>query len=89
MDTRPGFDDTGVLVALLVISTFIAVLVDGSGRILRAAMLAVLVGIWVPLLEVAPPGSTGSLLALVFAAIGAGAGVVSIRAARGSRGGDA
>ena len=52
----------------------LAVLVDGSARPLRVAMLAVLVGIWIPIIEIAPPGTYGPFVALVFAAAGAVAG---------------
>jgi hypothetical protein len=69
----------------LAVAGFGAVLLDGSGRGLRAVMLAVLVGIWIPVLELSP-ASTGPLLALGFAAAGAAAGFVALRATGGGVG---
>jgi hypothetical protein len=80
IDSRPGFDDTGVTAVGLAIAGGIAVLIDGSGRLFRAALLAGLVGIWIPLLEIAPPGNTGPLLALVFSGAGAAVGALIVRA---------
>ena len=80
LDSQPGFDDTGVTAVGLAIAAFVAVMIDGSGRPLRVAMLAVMVGIWIPIIEIAPPGTFAPLLALVFAAAGAALGLVAIRA---------
>jgi len=80
LDSQPGFDDTGVTAVGLAIAAFAAVMIDGSGRPLRVAMLAVMVGIWIPLAEIALPGAFAPLLALVFAAAGAALGLVAIRA---------
>ena len=82
VDSRPAFDDTGVMAVALALAAFVVVLLDGSARALRAAMLAVLVGIWIPVLELSPV-SSGPLLALGFAAAGAGTGLVALRASRG------
>jgi hypothetical protein len=71
LDSLPGFDDTGVTAAGLAIAALAAVLIEGSGRVLRVAALAVLVGIWIPIFEIAAPGSYGPLLAFVFSAVGA------------------
>jgi hypothetical protein len=87
LDTRPGYDDTGVTAVGLAVAAGIAVLVEGSGRILWATALAVAVGIWIPLLEIAPPGSVGSLLALVFTAGGAALGWAILRGVAGSTSG--
>ena len=84
LDTTPNFDDTGVVAIGLAIAAFVVVLVEGSGRVLRVAMLAVLVGIWIPVLEIAPPGTYGPLLALAFAAAGAVAAMLVLRLARPS-----
>jgi hypothetical protein len=79
MDSRPGYDDTGVTAGALAIAALIAVLLEGSGRALRAAAIAVLVGIWIPVFEIAAPGTYGSLLALVFSTVGAFMGWVVVR----------
>ena len=67
LDSSPGYDATGITAIGLAIAAFVVVLIDGSGRALRVAMLAVLVGIWIPVLEIAPPGTYAPLLALGFA----------------------
>ena len=85
IESRPGFDDTGVMAVALAFTAFVVVLVDGSARGLRAAMLAVLVGIWIPVFELSS-GSSGPLLALAFAAAGAGVGLVALRSGRGGGG---
>lgn len=79
MDSRPGYDDTGVTAAALAIAALVAVLLEGSGRVLRVAALAVLVGIWIPIFEIAAPGTYGPLLAFVFSAVGAFIGWVIVR----------
>jgi hypothetical protein len=79
LDSRPGYDDTGVTAAALAIAALVAVLIEGSGRALRVAALAVLVGIWIPIFEIAAPGTYGPLLAFVFSAVGAFVGWVIVR----------
>ena len=79
LDSRPGYDDTGITAAGLAIAALVAVLIDGSGRLLRVAAIAVLVGIWIPVFEIAAPGTYGSLLAFVFSAVGAFIGWVVVR----------
>lgn len=80
MDSRPSFDDTGVLVAGLVAASFAAVILDGTTDMRRALGLALLVGIWIPIFELALPGSFGAVIALALAALGAGAGLLVTRA---------
>jgi hypothetical protein len=89
LDSRPGYDDTGVTAVGLAISALIAVLIDGSGRLLRVAALAVLVAIWIPIVEIPAPGNPGSLLAFVFSAVGAFVGWVIVRGLARPAGGDA
>ena len=84
VDASPDYDATGLTAGALAIAGFVVVIIEGSGRILRVAMLAVLVGIWIPVLEITPPDAYGPLLALVFAAAGAIAGMLVIRAVRRS-----
>jgi hypothetical protein len=80
MDSRPGFDATGVTVASLLIAGAVAALVEGSGSFGRALVLIALVGGWIPIFE---SGSLpASAAALVFAAIGAFAGAWSSRLRR-------
>jgi hypothetical protein len=79
VDTRPGWDDTGITAAALAIAALIAVLIEGSGRVVRVAAIAVLVGIWIPILEIAAPGANGPLLAFVFSGVGAFIGWVVVR----------
>jgi hypothetical protein len=89
LDSRPGFDDTGVTAAGLAIAALISVLIEGSGRVLRVAAVAVLVGIWIPILEMGAPSTSGSLLAFVFSAVGAFIGWVIVRGLRRPPGEDA
>lgn len=79
LDSQSGFDDTGITAAGLAIAALVAVVIEGSGRLLRVAALAVLVGIWIPILEIAAPGSYGSLLSFVFSTVGAFIGWVIVR----------
>ena len=79
IDNQPGYDDTGVTAAGLAIAALVAVLIEGSGRVLRVAAIAVLVGIWIPIFEIAAPGTYGSLLSFVFSAVGAFIGWVIVR----------
>jgi len=79
VDSQQGWDDTGITAAALAIAALVAVLIEGSGRPVRAAAIAVLVGIWIPILEIAAPGSNGPLLAFVFSGVGAFIGWVIVR----------
>jgi hypothetical protein len=67
VDSRPGWDDTGITVGLLVLAA--GVVAGASGR--RPWMWALLVGAWTPAVEVATGGSAASFAALGFAAVGA------------------
>jgi len=81
IDSRPGFDATGITAVLLVAAALASVLVAGpalalaGSPILATAAWTALVGLWIVIVE----RSTGSILALVFAAIGAGAAVLFLR----------
>ena len=83
LDTGPDF--AAITAIGLALAGFAVVLLDGSGRVLRVATLAVLVGIWIPVLEIAPAGTYGPLLALAFAAAGALAGMLVLRSVWPSR----
>jgi hypothetical protein len=76
MDSRPGYDDTGVTVVLLIAIAAVAAAIGGS----RPWLWAILVGAWTPIIEMGSGGSTGSLLALVFAGLGSAVGFLARRA---------
>jgi hypothetical protein len=75
VDTWPTWDDTGITVAAL----FLACAGFGAIRPAHAWRWALLVGIWIPLLNIALHQNYGSLLALVFAGLGAYAGAFARR----------
>lgn len=70
IDTRPGWDDSGVTVALLLCAS--AALAFLSAR--RPWLLALAVGLWIPLVEVPRSQAYGALVALPLAFAGAYAG---------------
>ena len=80
-DSRPGFDASGITAVLLVAAALVSVLVAGpalalaGSPILATAAWTALVGLWIVIVE----RTTGSVLALVFAAIGAGSAVLFLR----------
>lgn len=76
VDSRPGWDDTAVSVAALVVASFGFAAVSGR----RPWLWALLVGVWTPLVEIGSTGQLASLAALAFSAIGAALGYVSARA---------
>ncbi len=66
VDSRPGWDDTGITaVSLVVVGAVIAAL---SGH--RPLLWAVLIGVWTPLLEIPASGDPAPLIALGFAFAG-------------------
>jgi hypothetical protein len=88
VDSRPGFDATGITAVLLVAAALVSVLVAGpalalaGSPILATAAWTALVGLWIVIVE----RTTGSVLALVFAAIGAGSAVLFLRWRDGNAG---
>jgi len=70
IDSRPGWDDTGITVALLALSAGAVAAVAGE----RPWLWAILVGAPTPIIELSTTGNTGSAMALAFAAVGAGIG---------------
>jgi len=71
MDSRPGYDDTGVTAVALVVAASVASFTAGR----TPWLWALTTGIWVPLLELPATTSTGGpLLALAFAGGGAAIG---------------
>ena len=80
MDSSPGFDDTGITAVGLLLVAALAAALDGR----RPLLWAVLVGAWIPLLEIPAARSSAPLAALVFAGIGA---IVGHLVARGLKAG--
>lgn len=76
-DSQPSWDDTGITVALLLLTS--AMVAGLSGR--RPWLWALLIGIWPPLFEIGGPAGLGSLAALLVAAVGAVAGYAAVRVA--------
>jgi hypothetical protein len=70
VDSRPGWDDTGITAGLLILAAGAAAAVSGR----RPWLWALLVGAGTPLFEIPTGGSPASLAALAFAALGAIAG---------------
>jgi hypothetical protein len=67
IDSRPNWDDTGVLaVAIAIVSAIPAYLYPR-----RPWVWALAVGVWIPLHNLIHNGNSGSILALAFAAAGA------------------
>jgi hypothetical protein len=85
LDSRPGWDDTGVTAGLLVLGAALVAAIDGR----RPWLWAILVGAPLPILEAsAAPGGVAplALVALLFATIGATFGIVVRRATAASAG---
>lgn len=80
MDSRPGFDATGVTGADLIVGGAVAALIDGSGSFAWAAILTLFVGVWLPFLE--SQALPLAALPVLFAAIGGFAGAWSSRLRR-------
>ena len=67
IDSRPTFDDTGILAFSIAIATGVIAFISSR----RPWFWALLVGIWIPVHTTLHGGSVGSFLALVFAFGGA------------------
>ena len=82
VDVEPGWDDTGVSAAgvLLVAAAF------GAARPSRPWLWGLAVGLWIPALNVVLRGNPGALLALVPALLGAFAGAGARRLLTGPDG---
>ena len=74
VDTRPGWDDTGITAGLIFISTAMLSFLLPSG----AWAFALAVSAWIPAMGVVH-GHHATLLALLVGAAGAGAGAVTRR----------
>jgi hypothetical protein len=84
LDSRPGWDDTGITVGMLSVAALGATLLAG-GR--RPWLWAALVAGWTPLIEIPATGQLASLAALVFAALGALTGALLVRSGHDPLGG--
>ena len=69
MDSRPGFDATGVSAGGLILAGAAAALIDGSGAFGRAFLIALLVG--APIVLIESQSFPAPTIALAFAGIGA------------------
>jgi hypothetical protein len=76
LDSRPGWDDTGITAGLLVLGALLVAAVDGR----RPWLWTLLVGAPLPIVEVPGSGSGAPLVALLFAAIGVSVGILVRRA---------
>jgi hypothetical protein len=78
IDSRPGWDDTGVTAGLLAIGAAFVTAVAGR----RPWLWALLIGAPLPIIELAGAGAWASLAAIVFAAVGASLGLLIRRVLR-------
>ncbi len=78
LDSRPGWDDTGVTAGLILLTSggFAAI------RPARPWLWAVAVGGWTPLLGIASSGNYGSVLALAVSFLGAYSGALVVKTIR-------
>ena len=70
IDTRPHWDDTGISVLMILIAAFISGLLSPQ----RTWLIALAVGVWIPLFNIITARNFGSLIALIPAFIGAYSG---------------
>lgn len=70
MDSSPGFDDTGVTVGSVFLGAAVTAAIAGR----RPWLPALLVGGFVPLIEIPQGGGGAPLVTLLFAGVGAGVG---------------
>lgn len=80
IDTRPHWDDTGISVFMIFIASFIC----GTLSNQKIWLIALSVGIWIPLFNIISAHNYGSLLALVPAFLGAYGGYFAKRSFSGS-----
>lgn len=67
IDTRPHWDDAGISVLMILFSAFICGILSNR----RTWLIALAVGVWIPLFNILSAGNFGSLLVLIPAFIGA------------------
>ena len=81
VDSRPTWNDAGITVSLVLLASALAAGVSGR----RPWLWALLIGGWVPLLELRGATGPASLVALVVAGMGACAGYALVRAGAPAR----
>jgi hypothetical protein len=67
VDTSPRWDDTGISVIMLLVAS----LVCGAISLNKTWLIALSVGVWVPLFNIVSHQNYGSLIALIPAFVGA------------------
>ena len=67
IDTRPHWDDTGITVLMILVSAFICGFLSPQ----RTWLIALAIGVWIPLFNIISAGNYGSLVALIPSFIGA------------------
>jgi len=73
VDSRPSWDDTGVMVAAVLLTCGVLGFIGPK----RPWLWALAVGLWIPLAEIVSTHNYGSLLALLVAFAGAYAGMAA------------
>jgi hypothetical protein len=81
IDSRPNWDDTGITVLALLAASFISILAARR----KPWIIAILVGIWVPLFNLSLQFNFGSLIAFVPAFAGAYLGILIIKSVSSPR----
>ncbi|TAL06432.1 MAG: hypothetical protein EPO00_11110 [Chloroflexota bacterium] len=76
MDSRPGFDATGITAGSLLVTGLVAAFIGGR----RPWLWALATGIWMPVFEIRDASMWAPLAALVFTGIGALIGWLAARA---------
>jgi hypothetical protein len=76
IDSRPGWDDTGITVGFLLLSTGLL----GFFSPKRSWLWALVVGIWIPLASIFFTHNYAGLIAIVFAFAGAYSGMLMRKA---------
>jgi hypothetical protein len=75
LDSRPSWDDAGITAALLLLSSAICATLSSH----RPWLWALLIGIWIPLIEIRGAAGLASLAALAISTLGAFAGYRLVR----------
>src|SRR5262249_37372492 len=78
IDSRPNWDDTGITALMLFAASFMLAFINP----MLPLLWAICVGVWIPIMGIALHQNYGCLLALVFAFIGAYAGMAARRMIR-------
>lgn len=76
VDARPGFDDTGIMAGLVLLTAALF----GALAPRQPWRWALAVGLWIPVAAIVRDGNSGAVLALVIAFVGAYGGAMIGRA---------